>query len=519
MAHYLTQYLRRTLQAHPTRVATIFGTRQHSYAQYAERVTRLGAALRGLGMQPGDRVGMLALNSDRYLEFFFGTWWGGGAVNPVNIRWSAAEVAYSLDDCETHILLVDEQFKAMGGELRGLCKALRTLVYCGDGDTPEGMLNYETLLAQATPGADALRAGNDLAAVMYTGGTTGFPKGVTLSHDNLAANALALVGQGILSPSARTLLIAPMFHAAANAMMMGTAAVGGTFVIAPMFTPLGTLQTIQQHRTSHVLLVPTMIQLAVDHPDADNYDVSSVQAVLYGGSVISEAVLQRAMKRFQNAGFQQAYGMTELSPCATYLGPEEHRTGTARGLLTSAGRATLTTEVRIVDERGHEVPRGTVGEVAVRGANVMLGYWNKPEQTAAAVRDGWMHTGDGGRMDGDGYVYIVDRMKDMIVSGGENVYSAEVENALSKHPAVGASAVIGIPSEHWGEAVHAVVVLKPGTSATAEELMAHCHGLIANYKCPRGVEFRPALPMTGAGKIQKTVLRKPYWEGRSRAVN
>ena len=519
MAHYLTQCLHRALQAHPKRVATIFGTRQQSYDQYAERVARLGAALRGLGMQLGDRVGMLALNSDRYLEFYFGTWWGGGAVNPVNIRWSTAEVAYSLDDCDTRIVLVDEQFKAMAGELRAKCKALRTLVYCGDGETPEGMLNYEALLAQATPGEDAARAGSDLAAVMYTGGTTGFPKGVMLSHDNLAANALALVGQGIVNPSARTLLIAPMFHAAANALMMGTAAVGGTFVIAPMFTPLGALQTIQQRRASHVLLVPTMIQLAVDHPEASQYDLSSVQTLVYGGSVISEAVLQRAMKCFTTADFVQAYGMTELSPCATYLGAEEHRTGAARGLLTSAGRATLSTEVRIVDDRGRELPRGTVGEVAVRGPNVMLGYWNKPELSAGAVRDGWMHTGDGGRMDADGYLYIVDRMKDMIVSGGENVYSAEVENALSKHPAVGASAVIGIPSEQWGEAVHAVVVLKPGASATAEELMAHCHGLIANYKCPRSVEFRPALPMTGAGKIQKTELRKPHWEGRSRAVN
>ncbi|MEO7850671.1 MAG: long-chain-fatty-acid--CoA ligase [Rubrivivax sp.] len=517
---YLTQSLHRAVQRCPQRIATICGPRQHSYRQYAERVARLAGALQSLGMARGDRIGMLALNSDRYLEFFFGTWWGGGAVNPVNIRWSAAEIAYSLDDCDTRILLVDEQFKALAAELRGRSKSLRTLIYTGDGDTPEGMLNYEALLADATPAADAGCGGLDLAGVMYTGGTTGFPKGVMLSHEGLCANALAFVGEGIVQGDARTLLIAPVFHIAAGAMMLGNAAVGGSFVIAPMFTPLGTLQVIQQHRVTHLLLVPTMIQLATDHPDAASHELGSVEVMAYGGSVISEAVLQRAMKRFPKAGFFQAYGMTELSPCATYLTAAGHRGDSGKpGLLRSAGRASLSTEVRVVDEQGNEVPLGTVGEVAVRGPNVMLGYWNKPEQTAAAVRDGWMHTGDGGRMDEDGYLYIVDRMKDMIVSGGENVYSAEVENALSQHPAVAASAVIGIPSEQWGEAVHAVVVLKPGASAAAEELSKHCHALIAGYKCPRTVEFRDALPMTGAGKIQKTELRKPYWEGRSREVN
>jgi acyl-CoA synthetase (AMP-forming)/AMP-acid ligase II len=522
MSLYLTQGLHRAVQRHPERIATICDQRQHSYREYADRVARLATVLRELGMGPSDRVGILALNSDRYLEAYYGTWWGGGAINPVNIRWSVGEVAYSLDDCDTRILLVDEKFKDMAAELRAQSKALKTLIYIGNGVTPDGMLNYEELIAKATAAVDAERGGRDLAAVMYTGGTTGFPKGVMLSHENLASNALGLAAEGGTHPDGTALLIAPMFHVACGAMMNAHATVGGTFVIAPVFTPQAALQAIQQYRVTHALLVPTMIQLAADYPEAGQYDVSSIKCLLYGGSVISEAVLQRAMKYFSGTDFFQAYGMTELSPCATFLSAQDHRSGKP-GMLRSAGRANLTTQVRIVDAQGDEVPRGQVGEVAVRGPGVMLGYWNKPELTAAAVRNGWMHTGDGGMMDENGYLYIVDRMKDMIVTGGENVYSAEVENALSQHPDVAASAVIGIPSEQWGEAVHAVVVLKPtagsGTDQLAADLIAHCKQLIAGYKCPRSVEFRTALPMTGAGKIQKTELRKPFWEGKTRAVN
>lgn len=522
MPFYLTQGLHRAVQRHPERIATICGDRQRTYREYADRVARLAAALQQLGMSRGDRVGMLALNSDRYLEFFYGTWWGGGAVNPVNIRWTASEVAYSLDDCETRILFVDDKFKDMGSELRTRSKAVQTLIYTGDGDTPAGMLNFEELLAQATPSLDAGASGNDLAAVMYTGGTTGFPKGVMLSHENLASNALGFVAEGCTHADGKALLIAPMFHIACNVLMNAHSIVGGTFVIVPMFTPQGALHAIQQHRVTHALLVPTMIQLATDFPEAAQYDVSSVRKLVYGGSVISEGVLRRAMKYFSGVEFIQAYGMTELSPCVTYLDGRDHRS-TKPEMLHSAGRANLTCELRVVDTQGREVPRGQVGEVTARGPGVMLGYWNKPELTAAAVRDGWMHTGDGGKMDEDGYLFIVDRMKDMIVSGGENIYSAEVENALSQHPAIAITAVIGIPSDKWGETVHAVVVLKPtagaGTDQLAAELIEHCKQRIAGYKCPRTVEFRAALPTTGAGKIQKTELRKPYWEGKTRAVN
>jgi long-chain acyl-CoA synthetase len=517
---YLTQGLHRSLRSQPGHIATIFGERQRTYREFADRVARLAGALQALGMEAGGRVGMLALNSDRYLEFFYGSAWGGGAVNPINIRWTAAEIAFSLDDCDTRILLVDDQFKHLADALRQRSKRLRTLVYAGDGPTPEGMLNYEQLLVQGAPIEDTYRTGTDLAAVMYTGGTTGFPKGVMLSHSNLVTNSLAALAVGLTRAESRALLIAPLFHVAVGALMHAQVIAGGTCVIAPMFTPIATLQAIQKHRITHLLLVPTMIQLATDCAQADEYDVGSLRVLAYGGSVISEPVLRRAMERFPNAEFYQAYGMTELSPCATYLEPRDHREeGGKSDLLRSAGRASFATEVRVVDDRDVEVPRGTVGEVAVRGATVMLGYWNRPDETTSAMRGGWMHTGDGGYMDEAGYLYIVDRMKDMIISGGENVYSAEVENSLAMHPAVAICAVIGIPSDEWGETVHAVVVLKPGAAATGEELSAHCRTLIAGFKCPRSIEFRDALPMTGAGKVQKTELRKPFWEGRARKVS
>jgi acyl-CoA synthetase (AMP-forming)/AMP-acid ligase II len=287
-----------------------------------------------------------------------------------------------------------------------------------------------------------------------------------------------------------------------------------------MFTPEGVLNAIERDHVTSLLLVPTMIQMLVDHPAMrEPRDLSSLKNITYGASPISEAVLNRAMEAFPGVGFVQAYGMTELSPIAT-LNPAYFHTAEGRkhGKLRSAGRAAVCMEVRVVDADDKEVPRGTVGEVAVRGPNVMQGYWNKPEQTAAALRDGWMHTGDGAYMDDDGFIFVVDRLKDMIISGGENVYSAEVENAINQHPAVAACAVIGIPSEEWGEAVHAALVLKPGQAIKPEELIAHCKTLIANYKCPRSVAILDALPLSGAGKVLKTKLREPFWQDRQRGV-
>ena len=483
-------------------------------------MTRLAGALQGLGMQAGDRVAMLSLNSDRYLAYQMAVPWAGGVLNPCNIRWSAAEILYSLDDSGSTLLLVDETFRPLVEQFRCDARTLREVVYYGDGAVPAGMHGYETLLAAAAAVPDAVRRGDDLAGIFYTGGTTGFPKGVMLSHGNLCSSSLALHAEGLATPGGTYLHAAPMFHLADMAMSMMQSIEGNTHTIVPAFNPEGVLDTLARDRVSCALLVPTMIQMLVDHPAMQApRDLSALRTIIYGASPIAEAVLARAMAALPGVDFVQAYGMTELSPLAT-VNPAYFHTaeGQKLGKLRAAGRAGYCIELRIVDASGQELPRGTVGEVVVRGPNVMQGYWNQPELTAATVRKGWMHTGDGAWMDDDGFIFIADRLKDMIISGGENIYSGEVENAVAQHPGVAACAVIGIPDDHWGEAVHAVVVRKPGSDVAAAGLIAHCKALIAGYKCPRSLAFVGALPLSGAGKVLKTKLREPFWQGRERSV-
>jgi acyl-CoA synthetase (AMP-forming)/AMP-acid ligase II len=514
---YLTQGLHRAVQQTPDAPMTVFGGRTRSFRDVADRVSRFAGALRGLGVGDGDRVAMLSLNSDNYHEYLLAVPWANAVLNPVNTRWSPAEIAYSLQDSGSRTLLIDDTFAAMLPAIREACPELATVIHTGDGPTPAGALAYEQLITDSAPIEDPRRGGDELAGLFYTGGTTGFPKGVMLSHTALLTSALGSNSTGyLLRPGGRLLHAAPMFHVADLAAWTGAMLLGNEHVIIPAFEPRAVLHAIAEHQITDVLLVPVMIQMVADHPDLAGYDLTSLRAVLYGASVIPQAVLERAMKAFPTAGFTQAFGQTELAPVATLLGPEDHL---RPEMLRSAGRAAPHCEVRVVDPDAHEVPRGTVGEVAVRGANMMAGYWNKPEETAVSLRNGWVHTGDGAYMDDDGYIYVVDRMKDMIVTGGENVYSAEVENALAQHDAVASCAVIGVPDDQWGERVHAVVVLHAGRQVGVEELRDHVRALIANYKTPRTVEFVDALPISGAGKILKRELRAKYWGDGDRQVH
>ncbi len=519
--YYLTQSVHRNAQTRGNKIATINGARQHTWKQLKDRVARFAGALKSIGVQEGERVAILALNSDRYLEYYFGVPWAGACVVPLNIRWSPVENAYSLKDAGVEVLVVDDAFAKMVPALRAQGVNLKSVIFIGDGELPEGMLSYEKLLSVHQPTADAFRKGDDLAGIYYTGGTTGFPKGVMLTHSNMWSSAIALVTLVGLNEENRILHAAPMFHLADGAMTQGGMLAGSTHVFIPMFTPAGTIKAIADNKVTHSLLVPVMIQMVINDPSIKDADMSSLEFILYGASPIAEAVLIQAMNTFSKAQFGQGYGQTELAPLATMLAPKYHTTeGPFAGKLKSAGQAIPCVEIKIVDEEAKELPLGKIGEIAVRGPNAMVGYWNKPEETAVSLRNGWIHTGDAGYMDDEGFVFLVDRVKDMIVSGGENVYSAEVENAVNNHPAVDQVVVIGIPSEEWGEQVHAEVILKAGQTATAEDIIAKTKEYIANYKCPRSVTFRTEpFPLSGAGKLLKREVRKVYWEGKDRQIN
>lgn len=514
---YLTQALHRAVQQTPDLPATVFGERVRTWAQTSDRAARLASAFQGLGVRSGDRVALLAQNCDAYHDFLFAVPWADGVAVPVNTRWSVHEIAFSLEDAGALVLVVDDAFVDMVEELRELAPTVQAYIHVGDRARPEGVLDFEDIIAAHDPIEDARRGGDALAAIYYTGGTTGTPKGVMLSHANLMAAALGALSTGqFLEPRGRLLHSAPMFHLADGSGWLARNLVGGTHVILPSFTPDAVAVAVERYQITDMFLAPTMIQMFVDSPAAAQHDLSSLKHLIYGASPISQAVLERAMRLLPQVKLLQAYGMTELSPTTTVLTGEEHLDP---ALLRSAGRAVPIAEVKIVDEDDNEVPRGTVGEVAARGPHVMLGYWNRPEETAQALRGGWMHTGDGGYLDDNGYLFIVDRIKDMIVTGGENVYSAEVENALAQHPSVATCAVIGVPDADWGERVHAVVVLQEGMTATAQELRDHCGALIARYKAPRTVDFVDELPLTAAAKVSKVDLRQRYWKDASRSVN
>jgi long-chain acyl-CoA synthetase len=515
----VTQGLRRVLQINPLGLGTVDGDRRRTWQEVGDRVACLAGALQKLGIQRGDRVAVLMLNSDRYLELYLGIAWAGAVIVPTNIRWSHAEIEDSLHDCRASMLVVDKAFATMG---QALAKAVGlTLIYADDDAAPPGALHYETLIEQTDAIPDAMADREDLAGIFYTGGTTGRSKGVMLSHANLVSNALHMLAEGLLPDGSVYLNAAPMFHLANGAGMFCSLIGGGTNVVIRAFTPEGVMNAIARDKVTVTLLVPTMIQMFVDHPGIGGADMSSLRRIMYGASPISEALLNRAMTALPGAEFNQLYGMTEVSPVATHLTWDQHISAEARkkNRQRACGRAAIGCEVRIVDIDHKPVPFGTVGEVAVRGQNVMMGYWERPEETAKAVIGGWMHTGDGGYMDEEGYVYLVDRVKDMIISGGENVYSMEVENAVTQHPAVSQCAVIGVPSEQWGETVHAFVIPKPGASVNATEIIAFCKEKIAHYKCPRSVDVRSEpFPLSGAGKVLKRELRRLHAEAAAPAT-
>lgn len=515
---YITQTLRRAVQLNADGIATIYADRRQTWREFQDRVSRLAGGILSLGIKPGDRVAILALNSDRYMEYFYAVPWAGAAVNPVNIRLSPQEIAHTLNDSESTALVVDDNFTSLLPSLRPLLTSVDQIIYAGEQTEPDGCINYESLIKTAQPVNDANAGGDTLSGLFYTGGTTGRSKGVMLSHDNLVFNALNVVAEMGYDLNTVYMHAGPMFHLADMASTFAVTLAGGTHGIVPRFDVEDVLQFVQQESVTNTLLVPTMINLLTSSGRIKDYDMSSMQKMLYGASPMPEAVLISAMKQMPSVAFAQGYGQTEASPIITSLAPEYHTPGGSK--LRSAGRAALGVEAAIMDPDDKELPRGTVGEICARGLNVMLGYWGMEESSKETLRNGWLHTGDLGYMDEDGFIFIVDRAKDMVISGGENIFSVEVEGAIYSHPAVQECAIIGIPSEEWGEAVHAIVVLRPDTDISETDIIEHCRGIIASYKVPRSIEFRAdPLPISGAGKILKNELRAPFWEKRKTQVS
>ena len=517
----LTQGLRRAALIRPSEIATIDGPHRRRWLETENRVARLAAGLRRLGLTPGGRVAMLALNSHRYFEYLFAVPWAGGVAVPINTRLAPPEIAYVLADSGAEVLLIDDAFLAHLPALRDATAGLTAVLHVGEGPAAASLIAYEAVIEGAGAMPDAGAAGDQLAGIYYTGGTTGQAKGVMLSHGNLVANALNVTIAVGYSRDTRYLHTPPMFHLADGCSSFGVTMQGGTHVFRPRFDAADWLATVAAERVSDVTLVPTMLNMILAHPGLAAHDLGSLRRLYVGAAPLLDALLFRALELLPHVAFQQAWGMTELSPIGCTMDPRfSTRDGPFAGRHRSCGQPVATVELRIVDGQGQELPRGQVGEIAVRGPTVMQGYWNKPEATAAVLRDGWLHSGDAAHMDDEGFVYIVDRLKDMIVSGGENVYCGEVESAISTLEGVAECAVIGIPDEVWGEAVHAIVVPRPGAAITVDAVIAHARARIAAYKCPRTVEIRAeALPLSGAGKVLKTALREPFWRGHDRRVN
>jgi len=388
----------------------------------------------------------------------------------------------------------------------------------GDGEPPPGTLTVDDLIATSPPIDDRCARDDALMGIFYTGGTTGYPKGVMLSHRSIVTSCFYSLASLRLHNEPVYLHAAPMFHVADAGVAVTITMVGGTHVTIPSFNAEAAVHAIAAEGVTEILLVPTMFGILHQYLASHTADLSSVKNVIYGASPITESLLKKAMAVFPNAALYQGYGQTELSPGATFLMPEFHLLReSGKSYLRSAGRAMVGVDLRIIDETLAERPRG---EVAVRSDGVMLGYWGDQELTRQTIVDGWVRTGDAGYMDEEGFLFLVDRMKDMIVSGGENIYSAEVENALSSHTSVLECAVIGVPDNEWGERVHAIVRLKSKDNVEAAELIAHCRNSIAGYKIPRTIEFRDEpLPLSAAGKVLKTELRKPHWPEAGRGVS
>jgi acyl-CoA synthetase (AMP-forming)/AMP-acid ligase II len=517
---FIHETLDRARRLYPRKEAVVDGDQRFTYAELGERVDRLAGALAATGMRPGDRAGIVMTNRHEYMESFFAAEKVGAVLVPLNQRLAPAEVTFIMQDAGATHLILDAAHLRFLDACRADVPSFTTAILV-DADAAPGTqhaaLPYEDAIARAEPMRAPAGAWqpDDLVQLYYTSGTTGRPKGVMLTQQNVMSNAVHGIMIMHFDEGDTWIHATPMFHLADAWSCWTITWVGARHVFLRDFSPAAYLGLIEHERVTASILVPTMINAVINDPRVREFDVSSLRVLAFGASPMPVDRLRIAMETFPCVTFMQLYGMTETAPFATRItydpesvnGPPEKQRR-----LASCGREIAGVQVRVVDSDEREVAPGAIGEIVMRGPNVMQGYWQQPAASAEALRGGWMHSGDMATVDEDGYVYIVDRMKDMIISGGENIYSTEVENAVYQHPAVLEAAVIGTPDPHWGERVHAVVVLKEGQALEAQDLTDFCRQYIAGYKVPRSMEVVDALPKTGSGKIQKSAIRERYWQ-------
>jgi acyl-CoA synthetase (AMP-forming)/AMP-acid ligase II len=471
-----------------------------SWAETASRTLALADGLRQAGLGPGSRVAILAANGVDYFELSYALLASGIVMVPLNTRLAPPEIEEQLADCQANALVADAAFVALGTDLQARLPCLDQLIGCNGAATPS---TVDALRSTGTPRELPPRPPAELAAILYTGGTTGRPKGVMLSHGALDHDLACILADIGWPRGVRYLHVSPMFHLADLGPCWATTALLGTHVWLPRFTVPDLIDHLARHECSATALVPSMIAMMLDALAREPRPLPALRHIGYGAAAIGRPLLERLRAQFPAISLVQFYGQTEAGGSFTCLRAEDHVADSPA--LASAGRPHAGCRVHIVDTEGREVPRGTVGEIVGQSGGLFSGYLNQPEATAAALRDGWLHTGDAGFMDAAGYVHVTDRLKDMIVTGGENVASSEVEAVLMRHPAVTLAAVIARPHSLWGESIHAVI--QSGDGVTEDELRAWCRERIAGYKCPKSFEFRDALPLSAIGKVRKDLLR------------
>ena len=502
--------LDRNLRFHAQDIALIYEDRRFTFRELTERAFRLADALHRLGLRQQDRMAMLAMNCPEYFDFYWAADASGFIAVPLNFRLAAPELVHIINDAAPLSLTFEAQYTQAVGSIRPQLSSVRHFICIGS-PRPDWAIDYAELLASGTPtGPPLAPASQDLVTILYTSGTTGRPKGVTHTHEAAMWIALMQTIEMSCDVETRFLVVMPMYHLGGRSMSTGQHLRGGTVVLLRKFDPLELVRTIERERVTQVHLAPTMLQAVLDLPDIDRYDLSSVRSLMHAAAPISTALRRRALQKFGPI-LIDGYGSTETGGTMLRKGQAKLE-GTPAQLrrLASVGQPMVHCEARIVDDDEVEVPPGAVGELCFRSPQTMSGYWNNSIATAETLRNGWLHTGDLARMDEDGFVYLVDRKKDMIISGGENIYSREVEEALMSHEGVADAAVIGMPDPYWGESVLAIVVRKNGAIADTAALIAHCRSQIAGYKTPKRVEFIDQLPRLPSGKVSKVELRRRF---------